>query len=371
MGLLYDAVALGMLAYSRAALRVRVLAARRFSLEPGTLILVTHRRETDVPVICPPLYFGSEQWRKREQRMWFAARDDLFLDGFFAGFPPDLSPRLRRLLYPVGIGRFLPRVNVYPIRSASVARLGELVRARPEARLEELLPAGPVDELRARAEHAGLAQPGLARDVDRAAYVDLLWRSVTAEETADKELEAFWSARAARAAADFRTFVDLLRSRRNLVVFPEGRPSPAGDIGPLQRGVSSLVRRGRPVALRPVALAYDPLTSGRTRVFVAIGEPVAPVERDAEGQALRLLRGAMPLTCGQVVAQLARAGRAASEDDVAAAVEAAREERRPFDPELAGREGLRRRLADALAARRGREREIAFLAREYESARER
>ena len=121
--------------------------------------------------------------------------------------------------------------------------------------------------------------------------------------------------------------------------------------------------------MRPIALAYDPLTSGRTRVFVAIGEQVAPAEREAEDQALRLLRAAMPLTCGQVVAQLANVDGEASEDDVARAVEAARDEGRPFDPELAGREGRRRRLADALGAVRGREREIAFLAREYESAR--
>jgi 1-acyl-sn-glycerol-3-phosphate acyltransferase len=370
VGRLYDAVAVGMLAYSRAAFRVRVLAPRRFALEPGTLLVVTHRRETDVPVVCPPLYFGAEQWRRPERRMWFAARDDLFLDGFFAGFPPDLSPRLRRLLYPVGIGRFLPRVNVYPIRSASVARLGELVRARPEARLDELLPAALVEELRARADRARLARPALAGGVDRGEYADLLWRSVTAEETVGTELETFWGARAVQATADFRTFVDLLRSRRTLVVFPEGRPSPSGDIGPLQRGLSSLVRRGRPVALRPVALAYDPLTSGRTRVFLSIGEPVAPEERDAEAQALALLRRGMPLTCGQVVARLARAGCGASEDDVTEAVEAARAERRPFDPELAGGESLRRRLADALAAVPGREREMAFLAREYESARE-
>jgi hypothetical protein len=369
VGLLYDTVALGMLAYSRVAFRVRVLGPRRFSLEPGTLLVVTHRRETDVPVICPPLYFGSEQWRRPEQRMWFAARDDLFLDGFFAGFAPDLPPRLRRLLYPVGIGRFLPRVNVYPIRSASAARVRDIVRAKPDARLDELLSAELVDELRERAERAELAQPVLAHDVDRGQYADLLWRFVTAEETPGDELEGFWSGRAARAAADFRTFVDLLRSRRNLVVFPEGRPSPSGDIGPLQRGLSSLVRRGRPAALRPVTLAYDPLTSGRTRVLVAIGEPVAPEDSDAEGQALRLLRRGMPLTCGQVVAHLACAGREASEDDVAAAAEAAREEWRPFDPELAGRDSLRGRLADALAAVRGREREIAFLAREYESAR--
>src|SRR5918995_2850888 len=122
VGILYDAVAGGMLAYSRAAFRVRVLSSS-FRFEPGTMIVSTHRRETDVPLICPPLYFRGSVWRYRWPRMSFAARDDMFLPGFFAGFPPDLSPRARRILYPLGVARWLPVVQVHPIRSASVARL--------------------------------------------------------------------------------------------------------------------------------------------------------------------------------------------------------------------------------------------------------
>ena len=50
---LYDAVAHGMRAYSAAAFRVDVLGPRRFPLEPGTLVVITHRRETDVPIVAP------------------------------------------------------------------------------------------------------------------------------------------------------------------------------------------------------------------------------------------------------------------------------------------------------------------------------
>ena len=123
---LYDAVGHGMWAYSHAAFRVTTLSAGRFAPEPGTLVVATHRRETDVPILCPPLYFGMGGRRNRTDRLHFAARDDMFLPGFFAGFPPDLAPRARWLLYPIGVGRWLPLVNVFPIRSARVARLGEV-----------------------------------------------------------------------------------------------------------------------------------------------------------------------------------------------------------------------------------------------------
>lgn len=369
---LYDAVGHGMWAYSHAAFRVAAVGPGRFPLTPGTLIAVTHRRETDVPVVSPVLYFGSGGTRSRPNRLHFAARDDMFLPGFFAGFPPELPLRARRLLYPLSVARGLARVNVFPIRSASVARLGEVLAARPRTPLAELLPAEAADGFSARAAALGLPPPVRSRDVLRGGYADLLWQAVEAKDLADG-LEDFWSARAARAAADFRTLVELMRARKILIVFPEGRPSPDGEIGPIRPGVGALVRRGRPPAVRPLALAYDPLGSGRTRVHVALGEPIEPPGEDVEETLLGLLRVTMPLTCGQVVA--AALGRGAEADPVALlgeltdAVEAAREEGRPIESDLATAAGRKHRLAEALAAAPRRAAELPFLANEYASAR--
>ena len=353
---LYDAVAAGMWAYSRSAFRITVLGPERLRIAPGTLLVVTHRRETDVPVLCPPLYRRGEL---RRQRVAFAARDDMFLSGFFGGFPPDLSPRVRRALFPLGVGRWLPRVEVHPIRSASVARLGELVRARRTERLEEVLGEEALAAVGARAAACGLEPPVLAGEALRGEYADLLWRPVGPDDPAGAGQEPFWARRATQAARDFRVLVGLVRGGRPLVLFPEGRPSPDGEIGPLQRGLGALVRRARPPALLPVGLAYDPLTRGRTRVVVAFGEP-APPARDAEGQALRLLRGAMPLTAGQLVASGASPEHAIREALV---------QGRPVEPELVTAATGAARLAEAREAAGRKPHELAYLAREFESAR--
>jgi 1-acyl-sn-glycerol-3-phosphate acyltransferase len=353
---LYDTVAAGMWAYSRAAFRITVLGPERLCIAPGTLLLVTHRRETDVPVLCPPLYRRGEL---RRQRVAFAARDDLFLPGFFAGFPPGLPVRVRRALFPVGIGRWLPRVEVFPIRSASLARLGEVVRERRAEPLEDVL--GPADAAAfvARAAACGLAPPARAADALRGEYADLLWRSVGPDDPAGAGLDGFWGRRAAQAAAAFRTLVELVRGGRPLVLFPEGRPSPDGEIGPLQRGLGALVRRARPPALLPVALAYDPLTRGRTHVVLAFGAPVTPPAADVEGEALGLLRRTMPLTAGQLVA----AGAPES------AVREAIVEGRPVEPALVPAAARRRRLAEAEQGARTAPDALPYLAREFESAR--
>jgi hypothetical protein len=368
VGPLYDSVGVGMWAYSNASFRVVGLGPRRFRLEPRTLIVSTHRRETDVPVIGPLLYFGGRLWRHRDERMSFAARDDMFLPGFFAGFPPDLSPRARRLLFPIGVRRFLPRIKVHPISSASVARAGELIRSRPESPLEDVVPASLADAFRARSGQRALAPPQRSGEVLRHEYADLLWRPVTREEAPD--LDDFWGARAATASADFRRLVELVRGGGSLVVFPEGRPSPDGEIGPLRRGLSALIRRARPARLLPIALAYDPLRRGRTRVVVTVGPPVEPPAEDVEPATLELLRLATPLTCGQYVAHELVAGRHPDAEGLGDAVERARAQQRPVDPELLDPERRRIGLAEAIAAAERRPGELPFLAREYTSARQ-
>jgi hypothetical protein len=364
VSLLYDAGAGGMWAYRRAAFRVTTLGPRRFRLAPGTLLLVAHRAETDVPVVCPSLYARAGLWRRRSplERMTFAARDDMFLVGFLAGFPAGLPPQLRARLFSFGVGRWLPSVQVHPLRSATTARLGEALRARPQEHLEGLL--GP-DERRAFAARAAalhLPQPLRVADALRGEYADLLWRPIGRDHPATAGLDGFWSGRAARAAADFRFFVGLLRAGGVLVVFPEGRPSPDGTLGPIARGLAALARRGRPAVLRPLALAYDPLVHGRTRVTISIGRPVPRPDAGVEAVALSLLRRELPLTAGQIVAAGA---------DPVSAVDDAVASGRPVEPELLAPHRRERRLDEARAVAERRPGLLPFLAREYASARER
>lgn len=370
---LYDAVARGLWVYSRAAFRVEKLGQKRFRLDPGTLIVAPHRRETDVPILASSLYFGGDLRRNPGDRMHFSARDDMFLPGFFAGFPNALPTTVRRLLYPIDVAHGLAVVKVHPIRSARMARLGEVLRAQPERRLDDLLTESVAVELRRRALALGLVRPELAGDVLRGEYADLLWRAVSPDDLPRDALAPFWSGRAAQAAREFRTLVELLRSQGTLLVFPEGRPSPDGEIGPIRRGVGALLRRGRPRWVRPLGVAYDPLVRGRTRVWVAFPTPALPPDDDVEAALLALMRRSVPLTAGQFAAQRLQAGADADparlQRELAEAVEAARAEDRPVEHELLEAEGRRRRLNEALATAPGKPEALPYLALEYESAR--
>jgi 1-acyl-sn-glycerol-3-phosphate acyltransferase len=353
-GRFYDLVALGLSSYARARFRIRTVGAR-FALDPRGLVVSSHRSDDDVPVIIASFYPAAHGPWRRNGRLHFAVRDDLFIPGFFGGYPPGLPLWARRVLFPIGIGGILRhRLPCHPIRSPQRLRLVELLRDHPDVPVADLLPA----QLLRPFQERGLPPDARARDAAHGRYADLAWRVVGSEELRGPHAEESWRRRAAGARADFRALCELVRRGHTLLVFPEGRPSPDGGLGPVQRGLAGLVRRARPETLRPVALAYDPLTSGRPYVYVGIGEPVDPPADDAA--VLALLRRTTPLTAGQLVA-------AGAADRAVVEIEAALAEGRPVAPELLDPERRRQRLEEARAVA-GRT-PLDRLVHEYRSAR--
>lgn len=359
-GTLYDAVALGMYGYARAAHRVRVVAPRDERIVKGTLYVAAHRAETDVPIICGAYYFAARVWGQRRPRLHFAARDDLFQPGFFAGFPPNMPQRLRRALHPIGIGRYLSHVRVHPISSAVTMRLVQALELiEPETSLDDALFPEQLERFRARADEAGVRQPERVGDILSGTYADLLWHNVEAADLPEDVFAGAWARRAAVATGDLRTVVELVADGEPLLLFPEGRPSPDGDLGPLRRGLGAVIRRGKPERLRAFGLAYDPLTVGRDTVVLSVMPSMEPPTGGGEPDLLPYLARAIALTSGQVVAaELTRAARSGTtemrpselESAIVDACEAAVERGRLVDPVLDETGSRRLALEDSVRA---------------------
>ena len=354
-----------MYGYARTSHRVRVVAPPEERIVKGTLYLAAHRAETDVPIICGSYYFAARVWAQRNPRLHFAARDDLFQPGFFAGFPPELPRPLRRVLHPLGIGRYLPSVRVHPISSAVTMKLVQALElADPELSLDEALSVDLKEQILDRASQLGARSPMRVAEVMHGDYADLLWIDVEASDLPTAPYAEAWARRASVATGDLSAIVDLVRNGEPLLLFPEGQPSPDGDLGPLRRGLGAVIRRGRPERIRAFGLAYDALTTGRDTVVLSVLNSVAPPAGAGEPDMLGHLASAIALTCGQVVATtLLRAADAGYSTLAPAALDAAlvaaRDDAtaagRVVDPLLNEKRFRRRLLEDAIRAaeRRG------------------
>src|SRR6185437_726177 len=135
-----DPVPLGMTAYVRARFRLRVFGSEHLRIEPRQIIAPSHRSDNDVPVLISVIY---PAWSAAVARgaPWptFGAMIELFLPGFFAGYPPALPLALRRLLWPYQPGTVLGRhLQCVPVREPHRMRVQELLRHAPGERLDRL-----------------------------------------------------------------------------------------------------------------------------------------------------------------------------------------------------------------------------------------
>jgi 1-acyl-sn-glycerol-3-phosphate acyltransferase len=337
---LYDIVGTGMWAVTRARFDVQVLGDPIPRVERGQLWVATHRAETDVPLIGGLLMIPGGMWRPgATARVHFAARDDLFEPGVVsAGL--HLPGPLARLAWPLTPGPWLPRVRAHPIRRPTGLKLSQALDGlEATLPLVDVLMPDAIERLAQRAAAVGRRPPetvGQARD---ATFAQQLWRDVTIADLDTPIGRGVWRTHVARAAGDVRRLIDLVRRGEPMVVFPEGRVSPAGGIGPVGDVLDLIVRRGAPTAVLPVGIAYDPLRRGRATVAVSVGPPLTASEGPVGPLVLDRLRRATPITVGQVVAREVTAVAASAGTTLAMrhllarlahAHDVARHERRPF-----------------------------------------
>lgn len=252
-----------------------------YRLEPGTLVVSNHQRDSDVPVLTTVIC-RREGFNIRFPLPFYATREDIFRRGFLrdllteAGWPRPAAKLLGRV--PL---RWLFRiVRARPMRRVREFTFGETLAALLEAGLGD---ASPGEVLRAST---------LRRIETRLGHVPASVAGVARARLGPMRLEE-WGLRRLRLAivrrlgAAFRAavaghldeFARLLDAGRVVYFAPEGTISETGRMRRIRRGAWAVLERARNTPpVRPLALSYDPLGPGRLRVVVQVGETL-----DVEG----------------------------------------------------------------------------------------
>lgn len=246
-----------------------VVRPENFVLEPGSLIASNHQRDIDGPMLG--LVLAQRKGLRFEGKPpFFATREDLFRPGILSRLTVHWPAPLSALLGYISLAWFFPLGRTEPMRRVREFTLGEALHA--------LLDAGLGDGdcaalLNARGQREiGTAHATLAECVKRTdpAILENWWGLRRLKVDAIETI-----APAFRATVDAQLAHFARRLDRGCCVYfsPEGAISMDGHFCRAREGFFRLVHLAvRPPWIQPMAVGYDTLGPGRSRVVIRIGK---------------------------------------------------------------------------------------------------
>lgn len=296
---------LGFDLWIRAAYRRVVMLPADFRIAPGTLIASNHQRDVDGPML------GTVLVRRKGLRFnwplpFYATREDLFRPGILSRLTVHWPRPVSALLGLISLAWFFPLGRTEPIRRVREFTFGETLHA--------LCDAGCGDHdlyssLNARGRRETGIRPG-----------ETSVRAALARR--DLPMEAWWGLRrlarpafetlapAFRATIDAQLghFAERLNRGRCVYFSPEGTISKDGHFGRTRGGFFRLARMAAsPPWIQPMAMGYDVLAAGRTRVVIHVGERFradTALDRHAFDATLRrAVLGLVPITPSHLLAR--------------------------------------------------------------------
>jgi 1-acyl-sn-glycerol-3-phosphate acyltransferase len=246
-----------------------VVMPENFVLEPGSLIASNHQRDVDGPMLALVLA-QRKGLRFQGKPPFYATREDLFRPGILSRLTVHWPAPLSSLLGHISLAWFFPLGRTEPMRRVREFTLGEALQALLDAGLGDNDCAALLNA-RGRRElgdaHATLAE--CVKGADPAILEN--WWGLRRLKVYAIEIIA----PAFRAAVDAQLAHFARRLDRGCCVYfsPEGTISMDGHFCRTREGFFRLVHLAvRQPWIQPMALGYDTLGPGRSRVVIRIGQ---------------------------------------------------------------------------------------------------
>jgi hypothetical protein len=278
---------------------------------PATLLLNGHKRDWDIPVLTPRLYYHRGWWRPDGRRMAFAGREDIFTPGFAVELVGGWKwPRwMQHWLEHLSFGTFLLWMRTYPIvrvREFTLHQyLVELQSEQGDLLLGEVLSNEMLEQLdrwsEVLASRKRSAQPRPSRELRISDVRDLKYRKMLMPYLRQRFLlpqryAEYKERQRKKIAQQLQRLADALKEGDTLWLAPEGTLTPNGSVGRSRDGLALLLDL-MPTDTRtlPTNICYDFMTTGRMRACVAIG-PALPIRKGlARSELLEQVRVAIAL----------------------------------------------------------------------------
>lgn len=272
---------------------------------PGLVVVFNHKSDLDGPIIVPALYWHF-RGRGPIGRTAFVGGEHIFQPGFLAGYVMPRPAWLRPLLFHVSPAAVMRAIRCYPVPMAKrrflAAHLTDLLKAAGDLPLGDVLSRSPDTVF------PGVAAGATVRYVLRGAYAIELFTlhdlNLFRPEIAEALIE--YQRTTIRDAID--GFAAVLDEGDALTVAPEGALTPDGRIGRIKSGLQQIVQRTtRDLALLPMGVTYDFMSTGRPAAYLRIGSPVTGAKewpaQEWPARVRRMLAQQTTVTLSQLAAQ--------------------------------------------------------------------
>lgn len=246
-----------------------IVMPENFALAPGSLIASNHQRDVDGPMLGVVLV-QRRGLHFRNKLPFYATREDLFRPGILARLTVHWPRPLSALLGHVSLAWFFPLGHAEPMRRVREFTVGEALHALADAGLDDADCSKLLNARGQRELDAGHAP--LEACIERANHPALeKWWGLRRLKVAT--LEAITPAFRATVDAQLAHFARRLDHGDCVYFSPEGTISMDGHFGRTRAGFFRLAHlAAKPPWIQPMALGYDTLAAGRSRVVVRIGE---------------------------------------------------------------------------------------------------
>jgi 1-acyl-sn-glycerol-3-phosphate acyltransferase len=259
---------------------------------PATLLLNGHKRDWDIPVLTPRLYYHRGWLRPDERRMAFAGREDIFIQGFVVEYASSWKwPRwVQHWLEHLSFESFLLWMRAYPIvrvREFTLHQyLVELQSEQGDLSLGEVLSGEMLERLdrwgEVLASRKRGVQPRPSRELRISDVRDWKYRKLVMPYLRQRFLlperyTEYKERQRKKIAQQLQTLADALKEGDTLWLAPEGTLTRTGSVGRSRDGLAMLLDLMPPgTRTLPTNICYDFMTTGRMRACVAIG-PDLPI----------------------------------------------------------------------------------------------
>jgi len=261
---------------------LRIKGLENFHFRPSTLIITNHKRDLDVVVIGPSLYFSKKNFSRSP--IHFIAREDLFEPGFLAEMAP-FPQWIRRRLNSFNLNSLMRSLHAYPMRRFPERTVKEILTEAREIfgnwEISQILKPEWQEKFRIRARMIGKYEKLLhINDILHWDFREIwcppgrinMLRGKEIQETMQKHQREIID-------KQLSWFVKILDRGGIVFLTPEGTLSPDGRFCRIRDALYRLARGAKvPLHLLPVNITYDFMNRKKISIYLNVGQEIDGLE---------------------------------------------------------------------------------------------